>query len=365
MAARVVITDCDHGTVDRELAILEPHAAVTVADCRTEDEVLAVAADADAVLCQYAPITDRVLAGLHRCRVVVRYGVGYDNIDAAGAGRHGIWVANVPDYSVEEVADHALALSLTLLRGVDRLARRVRGGDWDYRAARPLRRISGLTVGVVGHGRIGARYASRVRALGVRVLVADVRPLDPGELGPGARQVPLAHLLAESDLVSVHVPAGGRPGPLLGAAELARMRPGSYLVNTARGALIDPDALLAALDQGALAGAALDVLPAEPPGSTGFGELLTHERVVVTPHSAWYSEQAYRALKDDAAHEVLRVLNGAPPRHPVNDVTLSEARARPGRPASGPIGRPRPTPEDAGREPRPEQRAQQNSEASR
>jgi D-3-phosphoglycerate dehydrogenase len=312
----VVVTDCDHGDVDRERALLEPRFRLTVADCRTEDDVLAASAGADAVICQYAPITDRVLAGLRRCRVVVRYGVGYDNIDAEAAAARGIWVANVPDYGVEEVAGHALALSLNLLRGVDRLARRVRAGEWDYRAVRPLRRISELTLGVVGHGRIGASYARMAAALGVRVLVSDVRPLT------GVYVVPLADLLGRSDLVSLHVPATANGGVLLGPAEFAAMRPGSYVVNTARGSLIDQAALLAALNDGRLAGAALDVLADEPPPDSG---LLGHDRVLVTPHSAWYSEEAFRMLKDDAALEVMRVLDGAPPRHPVNDVR-AEAR---------------------------------------
>jgi D-3-phosphoglycerate dehydrogenase len=315
----VVITDCDHGHVDRELAILEPRYEVTVADCHTEDDVLHAAAGADAVICQYAPITDRVLAGLPRCRVVARYGVGVDTIDAAAAERRGIWVANVPDYGVEEVADHALTLSLILLRGVDRLSRRVRDGDWDYRPVRPLHRISTLTVGVIGHGRIGASYAAKVRALGARVLVADVRAL-----GPDVRQVPLDELLAVADLVSVHVPGTLDGGPLLGARELAAMRPGAYLVNTARGSLVDQSALLSAVDGGALAGAALDVLDIEPPGDT---RLLAHDRIVVTPHSAWYSEEAFRMLKEEVAYEVVRVLDGGRPRSPVNDIRAASRHA--------------------------------------
>ncbi|MDT4991453.1 MAG: D-3-phosphoglycerate dehydrogenase / 2-oxoglutarate reductase [Actinoplanes sp.] len=318
-----VITDCDHGDVDRELAILSSRFDVTVGQCRTEDDVLAVAADADAVICQYAPITDRVLAGLHRCRVVARYGVGVDTIDTAAAERRGIWVANVPDYGVEEVADHALALSLSLLRGVHRLSRRVRAGEWDYRPVRPLHRISTLTVGVIGYGRIGADYAAKVRALGARVLVADVRMLDPGALAPGVQHVPLDELLTSAHLVSVHVPATLDGGPLLGAPELGTMRRGAYLVNTARGSLVDQYALLSAVESGALAGAALDVLGTEPPTDT---RLLVDDRIIVTPHSAWYSEEAFRMLKDEVAYEVVRVLDGEPPRSPMNDIRTANRR---------------------------------------
>ena len=319
----VVITDCDHGHVDRELAILSSRCDVTVAECRTEDDVLAVAADADAVICQYVPITDRVLAGLHGCQVVARYGVGVDTIDAAAAERRGIWVANVPDYSIEEVADHALALSLSLLRGVHRLSRRVRAGEWDYRPVRPLHRISTLTVGVIGYGRIGADYAAKVRALGARVLVADVRMLDPGELAPGVRHLPLDELLTSAHLVSVHIPATLDSRQLLGSRELGMMRPGAYLVNTARGSLVDQSALLSAVETGALAGAALDVLDNEPPTDV---RLLDDDRIIVTPHSAWYSEEAFRRLKDEVAFEVVRVLDGNPPRSPVNDVRTAARR---------------------------------------
>jgi D-3-phosphoglycerate dehydrogenase len=319
-----VITDCDHGHVDHELAILSSRCDVTVAECRTEDDVLAVAADADAVICQYAPITDRVLAGLHRCRVVARYGVGVDTIDAGAAERRGIWVTNVPDYGIEEVADHALALSLSLLRGVHRLSRRVRAGEWDYRAVRPLHRISTLTVGVIGYGRIGANYAAKVRALGARVLVADVRMLDPGDLAPGVDHLPLDELLTCAHLVSVHVPATLGGGPLLGGRELGMMQPGAYLVNTARGSLVDQSALLSAVETGALAGAALDVLGTEPPTDT---RLLADDRIIVTPHSAWYSEEALRMLKEEVAYEVMRVLDGNPPRSPVNDVRTAARRA--------------------------------------
>jgi D-3-phosphoglycerate dehydrogenase len=305
----VVITDCDHGDIERERELLRPHARVTLADCRTEDEVLAVAADADAVVCQYAPISARVLAGLRRCRVVVRYGIGYDTIDAASAATLGIPVCNVPDYCVEEVADHTVALSLMLLRGVDALASSVRAGMWDYRVAGPVRRIGALTVGVVGFGRTGSAYTARMRALGATVLAADARPLSRD-----AVQVPLDELLSRADLVSLHVPGDGQ---ILGEREFALMRPGAYLVNTARGSLVDERALRTALDNGTLRGAALDVLADEPPTDTA---LVSHERVVVTPHSAWYSEEALRALKDAVAHEVLRVLRGDPPRNPVNGI---------------------------------------------
>lgn len=312
---RVLITDCDHGSVERELEILGVHFEVVVAHCRSEDDVIAESAGVEAVLCQYAPVTARVLDALTDCRVVVRYGVGFDNIDVAAARDRGIWVANVPDYGVEEVADHAVALAYDLLRGVSRLNLTVRDGRWDYRAVRPLHRISGLAIGVVGHGRIGSAFTRRMHALGATVQVADARELPGGELPEGVRQVPLTRLLASSDLVSLHVPAPADGGVLLGPTEFGLMRDGAYLVNTARGALVDEGALLAALNAGRIAGAALDVLQHEPPGDH---PLLRHDRVVVTPHSAWYSEQAFRSLKDDAAWEVVRVLSGAAPRSPVN-----------------------------------------------
>ena len=313
MAGVVVITDCDHGDVDPERAVLDGHdVELRVLACRTPEEVAAQAGGADVLINQYVPITAAVLDALPRCRLVVRYGVGVDNVDLQAATERGVWVANVPDYGRDEVADHTLALAM--LRGVVALDRSVRDGTWDLDPARPLRRLATLTWGVVGCGAIGTAVARRAAGLGMRVLGYDlptVRSEAPIE------RVPLEELLEGADLVSLHAALTPDTHHLVGAAALARMRPTAHLVNTARGGLVEEAALLAALDAGALAGAALDVLEHEPPDELGW-KLARHPRVVATPHAAWYSEEAFHTLKSEVAREALRVLGGGAPRSPVN-----------------------------------------------
>ena len=315
MARVVVISDCDHDTVDPELAVLEGHdVELRRLGCRTPQEVAAQAGDADVLINQYVPITAPVLDALPRCRLVVRYGVGVDNVEVGAATARGVWVANVPDYGRDEVADHTLALALSVLRGVVVLDRSVHQGTWDLEAARPLRRLATLAWGVVGCGAIGTAVAGRAAGLGMRVLGYDV---DQVRSGPPIERVPLEALLEAADLVSLHAALTPGSRQLIGAAALARMRPSAWLVNTARGGLVDSAALLAALDAGELAGAALDVLEGEPPDELGW-RLARHPRVVATPHAAWYSEEAFHTLKTEVAREALRVLEGGRPRSPVN-----------------------------------------------
>jgi D-3-phosphoglycerate dehydrogenase / 2-oxoglutarate reductase len=315
MTRVVAITDCDHDTVDPERAVLDGHdVELRRLQCRTPQEVADQGGDADVLINQYVPITAEVLDALPRCRLVVRYGVGVDNVDVEAAAARGIWVANVPDYGRDEVADHTLALALSVLRGVVVLDRSVHDGVWDLEAARPLRRLSTLTYGVVGCGAIGTAVARRAAGLGMRVLGHDVPQV---RSDPPIERVPLEELLASADLVSLHAALTPDSHHLIGAAALARMRPTAFLVNTARGGLVDGAALLAALDAGALAGAALDVLEGEPPDELGW-RLARHPRVVATPHAAWYSEEAFHSLKTEVAREALRVLEGGRPRSPVN-----------------------------------------------
>jgi D-3-phosphoglycerate dehydrogenase len=311
----VVITDCDHDSIDPERAVLDGHdVELRRLDCRTPEEVAAHAGDADVLINQYVPITAAVLDALRRCRLVVRYGVGVDNVDVDAAAERGVWVANVPDYGRDEVADHTLALALAVLRGVVVLDRSVLDGTWDLEAARPLRRLSALTYGVVGCGAIGAAVAGRAAGLGMRVLGYDLPQVPSGR---PIERVPLEELLEAADVVSLHAALTPGSRHLIGREALGRMRPSAFLVNTARGGLVDAEALLAALDAGELAGAALDVLEAEPPDELGW-RLVRHPRVVATPHAAWYSEEAMQTLKTEVAREALRVLEGGRPRSPVN-----------------------------------------------
>lgn len=315
-----MITDCDHADIEPELRVFgEAGFEVRLAGCRTGAEVVEEAAGADAIINQYVPVDDAVLEGLERCRVVVRYGVGVDTIDLDAASRRGVWVANVPDYGTEEVSDHALALALNQLRGVGRLDRAVRRGEWDVRKIRPLRRVSELTLGVVGYGKIGQALARKARCLGMRVLVFDAAPISDEALVAGVERAGFEDLLAEADVLSLHAPLTDGTRRLIGAEQLGRMKAGAYLVNTARGGLVDSAALLEALEAGEISGAALDVLEVEPPEAGD--ALVAHDRVMTTPHAAWYSEESYEALKAGAAREAVRVLSGERPHSPVNEPT--------------------------------------------
>jgi D-3-phosphoglycerate dehydrogenase len=265
----------------------------------------------DAILTCWAPVSAAAIAASPALRVVARMGVGLDNIDVDAATRQGVLVTNVPDYCVEEVSDHAVALVLAWTRGIALADRQVRAGRWEPAGAR-LRRLSALTCGVIGYGRIGRSTARKIAALGARVLAHAPRPpADSGEV----QFVALEELLARCDAVIVHAPLTSATHHLIGARELSLMPRGSLLVNVSRGGLVDTAALAEALASGRLSGAGLDVLegePAVPP------ELLEHPGVVITPHIAFASDASVLDLRRGAAEEVVRVLSGQTPFFPCN-----------------------------------------------
>jgi D-3-phosphoglycerate dehydrogenase len=254
---------------------------------------------------------DADMARLPALKVVATASVGFDHIDTGAALRRGVWVCHVPDYCIDEMADSTLALALALLRGVVMLDRSVREGGWDDHAAGPIQAVAGSRIGIVGFGRIGRAVAARALALGLEVWATD--PLVPARdmAQVGVEGVSLDALLAGCGLVTLHVPLSGSTTHLIGRRELALMPRGSYLINTARAALVDHDALLAALDSGSLAGAALDVLPTEPP--TLSHPAPQHPHLIVTPHAAWYSPRAEREVYRRAALAVRAVLEGREP----------------------------------------------------
>jgi D-3-phosphoglycerate dehydrogenase len=278
------------------------HVALGSQDRRRElgggPALVEVLADADAAIVQYARITREVLGALRRCRIIVRYGVGLDTIDQNAAAEQGIPVRNVPDYCTEEVADHTLALALTILRGIQPLVSAVAAGQWSVDPARPLRRVRGMTLGLIGCGRIGTAVAARGAAFGMRVLAHDPLVDDATLSQRGVEPVSLQRLLAESDVLSVHCPATLDGAPVLGPAELGQVKRGVIVVNTARGTLIDEDALRAALTDGRVKAAALDVLRTEPPPAAS---LATLPNVLVTPHAAWYSVDSEIQLRTTVA----------------------------------------------------------------
>jgi D-3-phosphoglycerate dehydrogenase len=277
-----------------------------IVECTSVAQFKQRAPQADVVLASaVAPLDRAVIASLSNCKAIVRYGTGVDNVDLAAAAEAGIQVANVLDASIEEVATHALAMALTLLRRRHPLHEATIRGTWPVGAIRGARRLSTLTCGVVGVGRIGTATAERFEALGLRVIASDpVVEAAPWPL------VPLAELLEQADVVTLHLPLTEDTRHLLGAAELARMRPSAILVNVSRGGLVDESALVDQLQSGALAGAGLDVFEDEPLPADHV--LCSTPGVLLTPHVAWYSEEASREMQRKVAQEAARALAGLP-----------------------------------------------------
>ncbi|MBE7520787.1 MAG: C-terminal binding protein [Burkholderiales bacterium] len=313
---RILFSDHDYHDISLERDLLARQGIeIEVANCRTEDEVIRAAKGFRGILLQYAPITERVLAALPDLCIVSRIGAGFDTIDTAACARHGVWVANSPDYGVGEVATHALALALALVRNVVMWDRDVKAGTWHYTSAGPVPRASDLTLGIVGLGRIGKRMAHVSRNLFRRVVAADPYLID-GDFPAYVERATLPKLFETADIVSLHVPLNDETRGMINAALLDSMRPGSFLVNTARGAVLDVDAAVAALDRGTLAGLALDVLPQEPvpPGSP----LVAHPRVILTPHSAFYSVESEKELRRKAAQNLATWFHSGRPDYVVS-----------------------------------------------
>ena len=317
MTGVVAVTDhvFAHLEVERELLARAGLELRFTSNARTVGEVRAATAGAVGVLNCYAPMPAEVIASLDRCRVIARYGIGLDTIDLAAATAKGIVVTNVPDYCMDEVSDHALALILSLARGIVRLDRSVHAGGWTLSEA-TLHRIPGRTLGLVGFGRIARRVATKAAAFGFRIVATD--PFVPGDAMRNAGVEPreLDALLSESDVVSIHAPLTDASRYLIGAPELAHMKPGAILVNTSRGGLVDTAALRDALAAGSLGGAGLDVFETEPLETDD--PLLRRADVVITPHASFYSEESVAELQRKAAEQVVAALSGDRPPYAVN-----------------------------------------------
>lgn len=310
-AFQVVVTDQVFPDVETERDLLAGiGASLTVAEGGRE-QVLDLAREADALLNTYMPMDADAIGRLERCRIIARYGIGVDNVDLQAARRTGIVVTNVPDYCVEEVATHTLALLLALVRRVPEGDALVRGGGWGVAGLRPIARLSELTVGLVGYGRIARRLASVLRAMGAGLLVHDPY-VDRAE--HGARLVGLDELLAASDVVSLHCPLTPATRGLIDAAALGRMKRDAILINTCRGPIVVLDDLLEALRRGGIRAAALDVFDPEPPDA---GRLAGVPNLLLSPHAAFYSEAAVKESQRKAATQVIKVLTGEAPDYPV------------------------------------------------
>ena len=308
--SKVVLTDQVFPSLETERRILLAHdAALEVADGTLAD-VLDRARDADALLTTYFPLDRATIESLEKCRVIARYGIGVDNVDLQAARERGIVVTNVPDYSVQEVASHTLALLLMLLRRIPEADAYVRDGGWAIAPLRPMRRISTLTIGLVGYGKIAQQLAEWLRALGARVVAYDPFVKAEAELVAS-----LDELLRMSDAVSLHAPLTPGTQGMIGADQLSLMQPHAVLVNTSRGGLLVLDDLVEALRAGTIRAAGLDTFDREPVDASRVQGV---PNLVVTPHMAYYSEEAILESQTKATSQIVKVLAGETPDYPVN-----------------------------------------------
>ncbi len=321
----VLVTDHTWPSTEPEARILaEVGARLVEAKDGDEAELLALVPEADAILTCFAHVTPEVVRAGLKLQVIGRYGIGVDNIAVDQATCCGIPVTNVPAYCLDEVAEHALALMLACARKVCRYDAAVREGEWALRTGMPIYRVHGRTLGILGLGKIGQTLAGKARGLGLRLMACD--PYQPRDVFEqhGVEPVGLDDLFARADFVSVHMPLTSETRQLVNAERLRRMRPSAFLVNTSRGGVIDQEALLRALAEGWIAGAALDVfeperLPADHP-------LLAQPNLIATPHVAFYSEESVVELEVKAAQNVAAILAGRRPASVVNPQVLALPR---------------------------------------
>lgn len=315
---RVLLTDYAWANLDIERRILaEIDAELIVAEKQDAESLAALARPVDAIMTNWAKVPEAVIAAAPGCKIVSRLGIGLDNIDVAYCTRRGIPVTNVPDYCLIEVAEHALAQLLSLARKVAFYHHETQSGRYQLQSGATLRRIEGQTLGILGLGNIGRRLAQKAMAIGLKVVAYSRSRKDPM---PGVPFMEIDELLAASDYVSLHTPMTPETKHLMNASRFAKMKPTAYLINTARGGLIDHAALADALDRGQLAGAALDVQDPEPPDLSQ--RPYNDPRVLVSPHAAFVSVESLENLRSRAARQVATRLTGGTPENVVNGVAL-------------------------------------------
>ena len=310
------------GELNIETEILSPLGVELVEGSgKGEAETLSICKDAQVILCGGSPqIRATLIRGLTRLKAIVRYGIGVDTIDLAEATRRGIYVANVPDYCIEEVAAHTMALILSWVRKLPIAQKSTQDGKWDVTLLKPLQSPKDLTLGLVGFGRIAQTIARMARGIGFQVCAADPYVKKKDMLKKRVQPLPLKRLMGSAHFISLHLPLNPKTYHLIGTEMLRLMKPTAYLVNTARGGLVDEKALKQALQEGWIAGAALDVMEEEPwPPDSPLREV---DNLIVTPHAAWYTERAQKNLREKACAEVLRVLGGRVPKNLVNPEVL-------------------------------------------
>lgn len=321
---KVVVTDHVFESMDIEREIIEQcNAELIITQCKSVDELVPFTEDADVILNTYLGFLDeKFFSTLKKCRAIVRHGIGLDTIDIKSATRHGIMVVNIPDYCIDEVSDHAVACMLALIRKLMISDRHVRLGEWNLGYVKPIHRISSLTVGIVGMGRIGRLSAKKSAVFGPRLIFTDPYVKDDVAFdGINVKKVDLEELVSESDVILIHAPATPETHYMFNKELFRLMKRKPIIINCARGNLIDNNALISALEDGQISGAALDVIDDVPPIDKN-SPLMNFENLILTPHSAWYSEEALISLQRMAAEEVVRILKGEKPKSLVNPDVL-------------------------------------------
>jgi len=323
---RVVTTDELKPVIPEEAILKEVGASLIYGDSKSEAELIELTQDADAIISVYARLTARVIDSLKRCQVIVRRGIGYDNVDIEAAAAKGIPVANVPDFCTEEVADHAMALLLCAARKVSTGRDQVRSGGWDFRQLLPIPALRDCMLGLVGFGKIPRAVAKRAQGFSLKVQTSD--PFIPAGLAAehGVELVSLEELLSSSDFVSIHVPLTKDTRGMFSKREFAMMKPSAVVINTSRGPVVNEEALREALESGKIAFAALDVMTREPPEPDN--PLRGMDNVVMTPHVAWYSKRSARVAGEAAAKEIVRVFRGYLPKSLVNPQVKAKVHLR-------------------------------------
>ena len=302
---KVVITDYQFPTIEAEARIIQAAGGqLSAFQCKTEDEVIAAGGDADALLVQWAPITQAVIENLPNCKVIVRYGIGLDNVDIEAAHRHRIVVSNIPDYCIDEVADHTFALAMSLVRQLPAIDRQVRQGIWKIVPPRPMLASRQMTYVTIGCGRIARAVLNRARACKFNLAICDPYLPAEAELPESTLRLKLEEALNCADILSLHLPLSKDTRHIINAECFSKMKASSLLVNTARGGLVHTVALAAALDKGQIAGAGLDVFEKEPLEENH--PLRNCANVVLTSHVSWYSELSGPTLQRMAAEEAVR-----------------------------------------------------------
>ncbi len=327
--SRVAVADFINDGLDIERSILGEIAEIVALDANCEEDLINKIEDVDAVMLYHCiQFSEQTINRLRQCKLIVRCGVGVDNVDRAAARAKGIPVANVPDYGTEEVADSAMGHALTLSRGIHMLNSRLRRGvyPWTYQQAAPIHRLRGRVFGIIGLGRIGLAAAIRAKAHGMHVAFYDPYLPDGYDKALGIERVEtLDELLAQTHILSLHCPLTDETRQIVNAAALAKLPQGSFLVNTSRGGTVDPLAVVESLASGHLAGAGIDVLVDEPPVEPS--PLLeawrnpdhpAHDRLILNPHAAFYSEEGLNDMRIKGSHACRRALEGKPLRNIVN-----------------------------------------------